>query len=107
MWNGSSPWLVALFLAGCSARGALPALSLRALTVLHERASTTSPGHGVDFALALQVSFSEHQRRPRSISYLTPKPGAWNEAVACSDEALCLWASAAEQSALVALGVPP
>jgi hypothetical protein len=98
---------MAVSLAGCSMPGALPALSLRALTVLHERASVTSPGHGVDFALALQVSFTAHHRRPRSFFYLAPKPDAWSEAVACSDEALCLWASAAEQSALVALGVPP
>jgi hypothetical protein len=82
-------------------------LSLRALTVWHRHA-TAAEGHGVDVALMAQVSFAgNHRRRVHSSRLLTTQMNTWNQAVACTDEALCLWANAAEQSTLVGLGVPP
>jgi hypothetical protein len=105
-----SPLLLSTYLAGCAIPPVLPTLSLRALSVLHERATTTVHARTLDVALSLQIS-GQYGRRIRAV------PATWNvpatENVAslpgapCSDEALCQWESAAEQTALYSLGVAP
>jgi len=110
-WVRPTAWFSAS-LAGCATPGAVPTLAVRALAVLHQHASATAPdqerGHGLDLALMLQVSFAA--RRPRRVRGTAPfetPTSLWSGTVPCTDEALCLWADAAEQSTLVALGVPP
>jgi hypothetical protein len=107
MWNCYAAWLPMLCMIGCATPGALPELSLRALTVWHQHVPA-SEGRGVDVALMAQVSFAaRHPRRQHLARQPTTQLNPWTQAVACTDEALCSWASALEQSTLVALGVPP
>jgi hypothetical protein len=104
------PLLLSTYLAGCAIPPVLPTLSLRALGVLHEHTTTTVHARTLDVALSLQIS-GPYGRRTRAVS------GPWNVSAMespaslpgapCSDAALCQWESAAEQTALYALGIAP
>jgi hypothetical protein len=90
---------------GCSARGALPELSLRAMTVLHSRAAD-DPGRRLDFACSVHLAFRPgvREREPDRV-YLARDAAFSAEPISCSDQTLCAWADAAEESVLAAMGV--
>jgi hypothetical protein len=111
MWKVVCPIVLSAGLLGCTPRDALPVLSLRGMTVLHDRpsAATLVPhGQRVDYALSLQLAFNPgvRDRRQRDLG-LERDVHFSAEPITCSDPVLCSWADAAEQAALAALGVLP
>jgi hypothetical protein len=105
MWKVVSPLVFSTSILGCSARGALPELSLRAMTVLHARIAD-DPGHRVDFACSVHLAFRPgvREREPDG-AYLARDAAFSAEPIGCSDEAVCAWADAAEESVLAAMGI--
>jgi hypothetical protein len=126
MWKVVSPLVLSTGMLGCTARGALPLLSVRAMTVLHEGAATQAVDqrtHRFDFALSIQIAFNPGVRdRPRAAytdrTFDTERTADIDreadtdahfsaEPITCTDLALCAWADGAEQSILAAMGVLP
>jgi hypothetical protein len=108
MWKLVCPILLSLGPLGCTPRDALPVLSLRGMTVLHDRAGAPMRGQRVDYALSLQLAFNPGVRdRRRRASSLEREVQLSAEPLLCNDVALCSWADAAEQAVLAELGVLP
>lgn len=85
----------------------LPTLSLRGLAIVHERAADGRVrSRSIDYALTAQLAFfTEAGGSADLASELTPEAQLFSESLACAEPTLCLWASAAERSTLLALGV--
>jgi hypothetical protein len=91
--------------AGACSAPALPVLSIRANAILHERAAAQR-ARSWDYAVTAQLSFwTERQRADELTDRLNPEALLFDESAACSEPTLCLWASAAERSTLLGLGV--
>jgi hypothetical protein len=111
MWKLSCALASSIGLLGCTLRGLAPVLSLRAMTVLHDTAAArVMDPHGPrqEFALSAQLTLNPGVRdRARGRAELERDPNFFAEPIPCSDETLCSWANAAEQSVLAAMGVLP
>jgi hypothetical protein len=112
MWKSTCPIALSAGLAGCTlGRAAWPELSVRAMTVLHDRAAVRADdprGRRVDFALSVQLALNPGARSRQQRELETERdPHFSAEPVTCTDQTLCSWADAAEQSVLAAMGVLP
>jgi hypothetical protein len=114
MWKVVPPIVLCTSLLGCTVRDMLPMLTVRAMTVLHDRAETNTldaPAHRADFALSVQLAL-QPGARPRKHSQrevaLEDRDAHFSaEPLSCADAELCAWADTAEQSVLAAMGVLP
>lgn len=94
-----------LLSGGCSARTAIPTVSIHALAVLHQRGQLEQHQRGDDFALQLRLSFATEQHQRAAFAELGVRERLWD--VPCAVPALCDWARLSEESALISLGVAP
>ena len=94
-----------LLFGGCSARTAIPTVSIHALAVLHQRGQLQQQRRGDDFALQVRLSFATELHKRAAEAELGVRARLWD--VPCAVEALCDWARLSEESTLTALGVAP
>jgi hypothetical protein len=100
--------LFLLCLSGCTARNAVPSLSVRGLAVVHQRDQNAHGQRAADFALQLQLTFATDppKRARAALDDVAARAQPW-DSEPCAEPALCEWARLAEESALLALGIAP
>ena len=104
-WFLSATLLGATACCACAGPPRLPSLSFRAIAIVHDRTSAEHK-RSVDCALTAQLTwFADTNTSADLASQLTPEAQLFDETLNCSEPALCVWASTAERSTLLALGV--